>query len=231
MNFARVVSLLLFIAFSAEWLRSYLSRVPLLEFSDRDGRRWQVISGKGLLSLSNWPQVWLEEEQDREARDQWRAERRRIYDAEASTRKRLQAADEVSQLRRRGLNRIRGIADAEGFARERLRVAAEERRSRRDRQRWLHDLADIEAAKARLGATPPNLQVTMHAERYVHYAVPVAATAILPAAWLWAGYRTRWREDFRILHGLCVRCGYDLRGNRGGGGTCPECGAGRGPGR
>lgn len=48
--------------------------------------------------------------------------------------------------------------------------------------------------------------------------VPIALFAILPAIKV-----SRWiRRDYRREHGLCLRCGYDLRGSTG---RCPECGA------
>lgn len=40
----------------------------------------------------------------------------------------------------------------------------------------------------------------------------------------------RFRRLLRRRRGLCINCGYDLRGASGGGGLCPECGAsGRAP--
>jgi hypothetical protein len=44
------------------------------------------------------------------------------------------------------------------------------------------------------------------------------ATVILPAVWL----HRRLRQRTRSLHGLCPRCGYDLRASPD---RCPECGA------
>ena len=46
--------------------------------------------------------------------------------------------------------------------------------------------------------------------------------AAMPTAWLW------WRDRpsrRRRLAGVCLKCGYDLRG-LGAGGLCPECGVG-----
>jgi predicted amidophosphoribosyltransferase len=34
--------------------------------------------------------------------------------------------------------------------------------------------------------------------------------------------RRRWQKRFRLRHGLCVTCGYDLTANTSG--ICPECG-------
>jgi len=34
--------------------------------------------------------------------------------------------------------------------------------------------------------------------------------------------RRRWRRRFRLTHGLCLTCGYNLTGNVSG--RCPECG-------
>ena len=46
------------------------------------------------------------------------------------------------------------------------------------------------------------------------------ATALPPAGWAAVRYRRRRRER----SGLCLRCGYDLRGSAHSG-RCPECGA------
>jgi hypothetical protein len=42
----------------------------------------------------------------------------------------------------------------------------------------------------------------------------------LPFPLLW--FRRFWRRRYRVQHGLCLSCGYDLRGSAG---KCPECGA------
>lgn len=44
----------------------------------------------------------------------------------------------------------------------------------------------------------------------------IAMLVAVPSAWLW--YRDRRRAP-----GLCIKCGYDLRGNASG--VCPECGS------
>jgi hypothetical protein len=51
----------------------------------------------------------------------------------------------------------------------------------------------------------------------------VAATAVLPAGWASLRGRRAWVRRRRKAMGLCLRCGYDLRGNVSG--TCPECGS------
>ena len=48
----------------------------------------------------------------------------------------------------------------------------------------------------------------------------IILTAIPPLWWLLS--RNRWRTAYRLKHGLCHRCGYDLTGNVSGRG--PECG-------
>jgi len=55
----------------------------------------------------------------------------------------------------------------------------------------------------------------------VPYWFPAAVLAIPPAVWLPA-LRRRWRRRFRLTHGLCLTCGYNLTGNVSG--RCPECG-------
>ena len=49
--------------------------------------------------------------------------------------------------------------------------------------------------------------------------IPIWVLVVLfatPTLWLW-------RRDRRRQPGLCVKCGYDLRGNASG--VCPECGS------
>ena len=54
--------------------------------------------------------------------------------------------------------------------------------------------------------------------------IPPLILIPLPAYWLFA---PAWRRRLRARRGLCLACGYDLRGS--GGGRCPECGAGAEP--
>jgi hypothetical protein len=48
--------------------------------------------------------------------------------------------------------------------------------------------------------------------------------AILPAGWLAREVRRRHLCRYRLSHGLCLGCGYDLRATAD---RCPECGAAR----
>lgn len=52
----------------------------------------------------------------------------------------------------------------------------------------------------------------------IPFCLIVLPSATLPAVWL----RRRLRNRYRDRHGLCLKCGYDLRGSAG---RCPECGS------
>jgi hypothetical protein len=60
------------------------------------------------------------------------------------------------------------------------------------------------------------------------FVYPMAATSVLPLAWIIAGYIGRSRRAGRGRAGLCRECGYDLRGTAAAAaaaaGRCPECG-------
>ncbi len=62
---------------------------------------------------------------------------------------------------------------------------------------------------------------------YFPYWFMALATAILPA-WRFGGWKRR-RRRYRLVHGLCINCGYDLRATPDAAGPllecCPECGA------
>ena len=53
-----------------------------------------------------------------------------------------------------------------------------------------------------------------------------AVTALPPVAWLLGFLRKGRSREARLRGGLCVECGYDLRGSPG---RCPECGSIRNP--
>jgi len=63
---------------------------------------------------------------------------------------------------------------------------------------------------------------------YERYTVPlplIAGVVLTPVWWKIVVVASRWRRRRgRVKRGLCVRCGYDLRGSPGG---CPECGTPR----
>ena len=65
--------------------------------------------------------------------------------------------------------------------------------------------------------SPPPAAYTIHA-LYTPRWIWAAAAAILPVAWR----ARRRRQSARLRLGLCLRCGYDLRGNTSG--VCSECG-------
>jgi hypothetical protein len=60
---------------------------------------------------------------------------------------------------------------------------------------------------------------------YLHW-VAVGVAGLLLGGWLLLlpGRRRERQWRHRYTHGLCVDCGYDLRGSTGEG-RCPECGA------
>jgi uncharacterized paraquat-inducible protein A len=61
------------------------------------------------------------------------------------------------------------------------------------------------------------------------HGLPVLGVALIGAAAvmlpLWLLIRPTELQDERRAKGLCVRCGYDIRGNTSG--VCPECGSRR----
>jgi hypothetical protein len=63
--------------------------------------------------------------------------------------------------------------------------------------------------------------ITHHRLIVMPYWFPAAVFAIPPGVWLPA-LRRRWRRRYRLTHGLCLTCGYNLTGNVSG--RCPECG-------
>jgi hypothetical protein len=72
-----------------------------------------------------------------------------------------------------------------------------------------------------------NMPARGPSETYVRvtmfYWVPVAFTFLSPFVWAFRRARRAFQLASRVRHGLCVTCGYDLRGS-GGAGRCPECG-------
>ena len=65
--------------------------------------------------------------------------------------------------------------------------------------------------------SPPVGYVAMDAP----YWLAVTITALPGLAWCAVAVRRRWRLRRRGLMGLCLSCGYDLRGSKQ---RCPECG-------
>jgi hypothetical protein len=86
------------------------------------------------------------------------------------------------------------------------------------------ELRQIQAAIGLLQSLPaPNRRrPTPLSRKSVPHALPAAATAALPAAWLSAALARAARRRQRRSNNSCLRCGYDLRATAG---RCPECGA------
>lgn len=64
------------------------------------------------------------------------------------------------------------------------------------------------------------LPVTMLRGLTIPHWFVFSLAAVLPALWL-VRYRRRRTAQWRLEHGLCPRCSYDLRASAG---QCPECG-------
>ncbi len=84
---------------------------------------------------------------------------------------------------------------------------------------WTHDVTEM------ITATNP---INAQNRRYAGWAVsvplwqPALLSALLPMLWFF-----RWRKrskPYRRKRGLCVKCGYDLRGGTSESASCPECG-------
>ena len=72
----------------------------------------------------------------------------------------------------------------------------------------------------------PLLGKTGMAETSSRVLAPYWGTTLLTAMYPVGYIVLRWgRRHFRLKHGLCLRCGYDLRGSLEAG-RCPECGTG-----
>lgn len=70
---------------------------------------------------------------------------------------------------------------------------------------------------------PPTASLPAWEAAGVPHVWAVAGTALPPLLWLAARGRRAWGRRRRRRLGLCLACGYDLRGNPSG--VCPECGA------
>ena len=78
------------------------------------------------------------------------------------------------------------------------------------------------AWRRRLAGFAVGFDATPAGDRGVHLRVPLASVACVAAVAPLLAWRRRARRARRVSRGLCVRCGYDLRGTPG---ACPECGA------
>jgi hypothetical protein len=206
-----LLSLCACVATSALWVRSFYGDAHLFDFSWR-GWLWGVILRRDHMVLDNEPQRQLE-------RRQWEqnCERARLAFISAQNRE-YEARQRDFQARRQRMLHDDGD---DGYDKWSHVLAQLQEGHDEDSQRTAEssNIYQRHVEWWDTWAHPPSIPTR---SRSVPWAVPLGATAVLPAVWGTLVVSRLRRLHRRSAAGQCVRCGYDLRAAVA---ACPECGA------
>jgi hypothetical protein len=187
-----VISLLLCAGTAALWLRGLRSKASWHAHTSHG--LWQLACHDGRFSLDNEPQKTLEFDS---TRSKWVGEINAAY-TRAREHYERSGRDLGSNLS------PQEVAERELFERE--LVAAHQ-------AEWDFGLAKSEL-EMKWRTSPP-------VQHSVRCAVPAAATAVMPSAWVLVAWMSHRRRTLRRRRNQCTACGYDLRATPS---RCPECG-------
>jgi hypothetical protein len=94
-----------------------------------------------------------------------------------------------------------------------------------ERELFERELVAAHEAEWDFGAAKSDLELKWRMSPPVHdsvrCAVPAAATAVMPSAWVLVAWMSHRRRTLRRRRNQCTACGYDLRATPS---RCPECG-------
>jgi hypothetical protein len=186
------LSLLLAIAVAVLWLTSYAAE-PSYVFTRSDGR-WEVAAQRGSLWLDNLPQR---------------------LDLSHQNAANVKRANERLPAMRAELNKLQAESSAAFDA-----AMSEMQSGRSDGPLTRRYEAAKAAEKQKLDelfTPPPNAAFPPFVGYSVHLAIPALAFMVLPIPY----WRAQTRSRNRLMNGLCINCGYDLRASTM---QCPECG-------